>query len=167
MLAEARGPRQDRRVEIVGTDIASALVERATAGRYTAFEMQRGLSVALRDAYFTPEPDGGWRAGAALRSRVRFGRFNLLDDMAPLGRFDVIFCRNVLIYFDPPTKRQVLERMARQLAPDGVLYLGGAETALGVTDRLTRRPDEPCCRLRAAPTDRGTTIASTGLKGTG
>jgi chemotaxis protein methyltransferase CheR len=67
---------------------------------------------------------------------VKYREFNLLDDPSPLGHFDVIFCRNVLIYFDQPTKAKVLERMSRILAPDGFLYLGGAETVIGVTERF-------------------------------
>ena len=67
---------------------------------------------------------------------ARFERGNLLGDLRGFGRFDVIFCRNVLIYFDAPTKARVLNALAAQLLPDGVLYLGGAETVLGLTDRL-------------------------------
>jgi chemotaxis protein methyltransferase CheR len=77
-----------------------------------------------------------WQIDAGLRDQVRYRPFNLLEDMGALGQFDVIFCRNVLIYFDQPTKQNVLERMARQLAPDGFLYLGGAETVVGITDKF-------------------------------
>jgi chemotaxis protein methyltransferase CheR len=73
---------------------------------------------------------------------VRFEERNLLADCAALGRFEVIFCRNVLIYFDAPTKTRVLEALAKQLAPDGVLYLGAAETVIGLTDRLAPVPGE-------------------------
>ncbi len=84
-------------------------------------------------------PQGGDAAGAitdALRERVQFREWNLLADLRPLGRFDIVFCRNVLIYFDQPTKRRVLEAIAQQMPPDGFLYLGGAETVLGITDRF-------------------------------
>ncbi len=67
---------------------------------------------------------------------VQFRECNLLRDLRPLGQFDIVFCRNVLIYFDQPTKAQVLEAIARQMPPDGLLYLGGAETVLGITDRF-------------------------------
>jgi chemotaxis protein methyltransferase CheR len=67
---------------------------------------------------------------------VDFREWNLLADLRPLGRFDLVFCRNVLIYFDQPTKARVLEAIALLLAPDGLLYLGGAETVLGITSRL-------------------------------
>ncbi len=85
--------------------------------------------------HFRKEPPN-WRVVEAVRARVRFQEWNLLSDLSPLGHFDIVFCRNVLIYFDAPTKRRVLEAIARQMAPDGLLYLGGAETTLGVTERF-------------------------------
>ena len=128
-------PLGGRRVEIVGTDIAQEVLARARDGSFTQFEVQRGLPARLLVKHFRQE-EGRWRAAPELRAMARFERFNLLSDLRPLGRFDVIFCRNVLIYFDTPTKARVLEAMAAQLAPDGVLYLGGAETVLGLTGRL-------------------------------
>ena len=80
--------------------------------------------------------DESWRIAEAIRGMVQFRECNLLGDLRPLGRFDIVFCRNVLIYFDQPTKAQVLEAIARQMPPDGLLYLGGAETVLGITDRF-------------------------------
>ncbi len=77
-----------------------------------------------------------------LRAQVRWQFFNLMDDPRSLGRFDIIFCRNVLIYFDAPTKSRVLGTLAGMLAPDGVVYLGGAETVLGLTERLVPAPGE-------------------------
>src|SRR6185437_2309284 len=107
---------------------------------YTQFEVQRGLPIQLLIKYFKQQGDR-WQVDEAIREMVQFRPFNLLEDMAPLGRFDVVFCRNVLIYFDQPTKTMVLERMSRQMAPDGFLYLGGAETVLGITDRLAPLPE--------------------------
>jgi chemotaxis protein methyltransferase CheR len=78
-----------------------------------------------------------WRISDALRAAAAFREWNLLHDLRGLGRFDIVFCRNVLIYFDQPTKARALEAIARQMAPDGFLYLGGAETVLGITDRFT------------------------------
>jgi chemotaxis protein methyltransferase CheR len=95
--------------------------------------------------------EANWRIAEPLRAAVSFREWNLLDNPAPLGRFDVVFCRNVLIYFDPPTKAKVLEGIARQLAPDGLLYLGGAETVLGITDRLVAVPDAPGAYTPASP----------------
>jgi len=130
-----------RRVEILGTDIADGVVARAREGSFTQFEVQRGLPVKLLVQHFTKEGER-WRISSALRGMARFERGNLLGDLRGHGRFDVIFCRNVLIYFDPPTKAQVLSALAAQLQPDGVLYLGGAETVLGLTEALVAIPAE-------------------------
>ncbi|MBN8905259.1 MAG: chemotaxis protein CheR, partial [Rhodospirillales bacterium] len=102
---------------------------------YNQFEIQRGLPMQMLVKHFRKEA-AGWRINDALRERVQFREWNLLADLRPLGRFDVVFCRNVLIYFDQPTKRRVLEAIAQQMPPDGLLYLGGAETVLGITDRF-------------------------------
>jgi len=91
--------------------------------------------------YFKKE-DAGWRIAPPLRDYVQFREFNLLGDLRPLGRFDVVFCRNVLIYFDQPTKTRVLEAAAAQMPPDGLLYLGGAETVMGLTQRFSPLPQE-------------------------
>ncbi len=130
-----------REVEIVGTDLAREVLARAREGLYSQFEVQRGLPVAMLLKHFRKEGEM-WRLAEALRGMVRFQEANLLGDLRPLGRFDLIFCRNVLIYFDPPTKARALEAIARQLAPDGRLYLGGAETVLGVTDRFAPVPGD-------------------------
>jgi chemotaxis protein methyltransferase CheR len=142
ILAELRPSLGARPVEILGTDLAREPLLRAREGLYTRLEVQRGLPVQMLVRHFRKE-EQNWRISEALRAAVTFREWNLLDDPAPLGRFDVVFCRNVLIYFDPPTKAKVLGALARQLAPDGVLYLGGAETVLGVTDRLVPLPDQP------------------------
>ena len=117
-----------RAVRILGTDIAAGHAERAEIGIYTQYEIQRGLPARRLLQHFD-QIEIGWRIRPSLRAVCQFGRGNLLNDPAPLGLFDVIFCRNVLIYFDEPTKRLVLAALARQLAPDGWLYLGAAETA--------------------------------------
>ena len=122
-----------RQVEILATDIAREPLERARAGLYTQFEIQRGLPMQMLVKHFTKEA-AHWRIKQALRDAVTFKPWNLLADLRPLGKFDVIFCRNVLLYFDPPTKRRVLEALAARMPPDGVLFLGGAETVLGLTD---------------------------------
>ncbi|MGG5812344.1 CheR family methyltransferase [Falsiroseomonas sp. CW058] len=124
-----------RRVEILATDISREVLERAKEGCFTQFEVQRGLPIRSLMKHF--KQDGPrWRVAAELRAMVRFEERNLLADLAAVGKFDAIFCRNVLIYFDAPTKTRVLEALGRQLVPDGVLYLGGAETVIGLTDRL-------------------------------
>lgn len=124
-----------RPVQILGTDIARDQLARARAGLYTQFEIQRGLPVQMLVKYFQKEDDL-WRAKPNLRAMAEFREWNLLADLRPLGTFDVVFCRNVLLYFDAATKTRVLEAIARQMAPDGVLYLGGAETVLGLTETL-------------------------------
>jgi chemotaxis protein methyltransferase CheR len=128
------------KVEIVATDLSTEILDKARAGQYSQFEVQRGLPIQLLVKYFKQEGDR-WQVDAAIRSMVAFRPFNLLEDLSSLGRFDVIFCRNVLIYFDQPTKAKVLDGMSRQLAPDGHLYLGGAETVLGITDKLQPLPE--------------------------
>ena len=130
-----------RRVDILGTDISREMLDRAQEGVFTQFEVQRGLPVQMLVKYFRQE-GSRWRIAPELRAMVRWQPFNLLDDPRGLGRFDVIFCRNVLIYFDAPTKSRVLGRLAGILAADGALYLGGAETVLGLTDRLVPTPGE-------------------------
>jgi len=140
IVAELRGQLGARQVEIFGTDLSREQVQRAREGVYTQFEVQRGLPMQYLVKYF--RKDGlNWRLSEAIRSTVTFREWNLLADPRPLGEFDLVFCRNVLIYFDRPTKTRVLEAIARQMAPDGMLYLGGAETVLGITDKFEIVPD--------------------------
>ena len=130
-----------RRVEIIGTDLSSAVLERARAGVFTQFEVQRGLPIRTLMQRFTQE-ETRWRIKPELAARCRFEKLNLLGDLRGLGRFDVVFCRNVLIYFDVPGKARVLGNIAAQMAADGVLYLGAAETALGMATPLLPLPGE-------------------------
>ena len=141
ILTDCKAQLGDRRVEIIGTDIAREQIARARSGLYTQFEVQRGLPVQLLMKHFRKE-DIGWRIVQGLRDMVQFREFNLLGDLRPLGRFDVVFCRNVLIYFDQPTKTRVLDAAAAQMSADGVLYLGGAETVMGITQRFAPLPQE-------------------------
>ncbi|MCB1556248.1 MAG: protein-glutamate O-methyltransferase CheR [Alphaproteobacteria bacterium] len=120
-------------IEIMGTDISEDIVAQAQKAEYSQFEVQRGLPIMLLMKYFTQVGDR-WQLRDDIKSMVKFKYFNLLDNMAALGTFDIIFCRNVLIYFDPPLKKQVFEGMARQLSDDGFLFLGGAETIMGFTE---------------------------------
>jgi len=118
--------------ELLGTDISPKVLEKAEAGVYSQFEVQRGLSMQRMVKNFDKQGDL-WRIKPELRAMAKFETFNLLDDFSRLGAFDVVFCRNVLIYFDGPTKRNVLERLAKLMPPDGFLFLGAAETVVGVT----------------------------------
>jgi chemotaxis protein methyltransferase CheR len=122
-------------VEILATDLSHGTLASAREGLYSQFEVQRGLPISLLLRYFRREGDR-WRINEHLRSRIRFEELNLLSDFHDLGRFDLIFCRNVLIYFDVATKRNVLNRLARLLSPDGYLVMGAAETVVGLTDAL-------------------------------
>jgi chemotaxis protein methyltransferase CheR len=135
ILSEQKAQLAGWRIEIVATDLSLEILEKAQAGMYSQFEVQRGLPIQLLVKYFKQQGER-WQIDEAIRKMVQFRPFNLLEDMVPLGRFDVVFCRNVLIYFDQPTKAAVLNRISKQMAPDGFLYLGGAETVLGISDKL-------------------------------
>jgi chemotaxis protein methyltransferase CheR len=141
IVAESRALLGDRKVEIIGTDIAREQLNRAREGIYSQFEVQRGLPVQMLMRYFRKE-DTSWRINDAIRAMAQFRDFNLLSDLRSLGRFDIVFCRNVLIYFDQPTKSRVLGSVAGTMPPDGMLYLGGAETVLGLTTRFAPLPGE-------------------------
>ena len=121
------------RVEIVGTDLSTEVLEKAKAGLYSQFEVQRGLPIQMLVKHFAANGEL-WQVSAELRAMVQFRPLNLLHDFSHLGMFDVVFCRNVLIYFDQATKIGVLDRIARILEPDGYLALGAAETVVGLTE---------------------------------
>jgi chemotaxis protein methyltransferase CheR len=134
-ITDMRASLGDRRVEIIATDIAREQLARAREGLYSQFEVQRGLPIQMLVKHFRKEA-AGWRVAETIRRMVDFREWNLLTDLRGLGRFDIVFCRNVLIYFDPPTKARVLDAIAALMPADGLLYLGGAETVLGITSRL-------------------------------
>ena len=123
------------RIEILATDLSNDVLEKAKRGAYTQFEVQRGLPVQLLVKYFTQTKDA-WMISDVLKNMVTYRPFNLLGSYMGLGTFDVIFCRNVLIYFDQETKGKVLDNMVKLMPSDGTLYLGGAETVLGVTNNF-------------------------------
>ena len=141
IIAELGPALNGRRIEIIGTDIAREQLTRAREGLYTQFEVQRGLPVQMLMRHFKKD-NGHWRLSEAIRGMVQFREFNLLADPRSLGRFDIVFCRNVLIYFDQLTKKRVLESIAEQMVVDGLLYLGGAETVRGITTRFAPLPME-------------------------
>jgi chemotaxis protein methyltransferase CheR len=123
------------RIEIVGTDLSTEILERAREGVYSQFEAQRGLPINLLVKYFTQTGDR-WQINQKIRSMVQYREFNLLNDPRSLGRFDVVFIRNVLIYFDQPTKGKILNGISALMPDDAFLFLGGAETVLGITDKF-------------------------------
>lgn len=124
-----------RTVQIVGTDISTKQLARARLGVYSDFEMQRGILALVLGKCFQMA-NKTWQIKDAIRQMVEFRYWNLMDDLRPLGTFDLVFCRNVLIYFDVNTKRRVLDAIWVRLAPGGWLYIGGAETTFGISDRL-------------------------------
>ena len=128
------------RIDILATELSADVTERAKAGLYSQFEVQRGLPIQLLVKHFSKNGDA-WEISPELRAMVQFRTLNLLNDFSPLGQFDIVFCRNVLIYFDQPTKVGVLERIARQMPDDGFLTLGAAETVVGLTDCLAPVPE--------------------------
>ena len=141
MLLQAMAPQlAGFRVDILATDLSSEVIERAKAGVYSQFEVQRGLPIQLLVKHFSKNGDG-WEIAPELRAMVQFRTLNLLHDFSPLGQFDVVFCRNVLIYFDQPTKSAVLHRVARQMPDESYLILGAAETVVGLTDAFKPVPD--------------------------
>ena len=121
------------RVNILATDLSGEVLENAKAGLYCQFEVQRGLPIQLLVKYFTQVGEA-WQISPALRAMVQFRPINLLNDFSALGSFDIVFCRNVLIYFDQETKTDVLNRLVPQIPADGYLLLGAAETVIGLTD---------------------------------
>jgi len=126
-------------VEILATDLSSSALAIAKRGVYSQFEVQRGMPVTHLLRYFQQQPDG-WQINEYLRTKVRFKEFNLLRDFSEFKSFDIIFCRNVLIYFDLPTRRDILHRMSHSLAKDGSLILGSAESVIGLSDEFVPHP---------------------------
>ena len=139
ILREQEAALQGWQIEIVATDISERVLDRAASGTFSTFEVQRGMPVQLLMKYFTQEGTN-WTIREELRRMIQFRSCNLLGDFSALGTFDIVLCRNVLIYFDQPTKRQVLPAIARRMAPDGLLMLGGAETIYGISDAFVDLP---------------------------
>jgi chemotaxis protein methyltransferase CheR len=128
------------RIEIVATDLSLGVLEKSKAGLFSQFEVQRGLPIHMLVKYFTQAGDL-WQLNADIRAMVQHRQLNLLQDFSHLGTFDIIFCRNVLIYFDQATKAGILDRLARMLEPDGVLALGAAESVVGITNTFKPYPE--------------------------
>jgi len=128
------------RIEIIATDIAPGVLAKARAGLYSQFEVQRGLPIQMLVKHFVQTGDT-WQISPEIRAMVQYKPLNLLADFAHLGNFDVVFCRNVLIYFDQETKIGVLNRIAKMLEGDGFLVLGAAETVVGLTEAFKPMQD--------------------------
>ena len=128
------------RVEIVATDLSQAVLEKSKSGIFSQFEVQRGLPIQMLVKYFAQTGEL-WQINAEIRAMVQHRQLNLLQDFSHLGTFDVVFCRNVLIYFDPDTKADIFGRLAKLVEPDGVLALGAAESVVGISDAFKPYPE--------------------------
>ncbi len=140
ILKEMQAKMAGWRVEIIGTDLSTEILDKAKNGVYTQFEVQRGLPVQLLVKYFEKKEEH-WQIKSEIRDMVKYKPLNLLDPFTGMGKFDIVFCRNVLIYFDQPTKTKVLEKIHGLMPNDGVLYLGGAESVLGISDKFRPVPN--------------------------
>jgi chemotaxis protein methyltransferase CheR len=129
------------RIEIIATDLSPSVLEKCKAGVYSQFEVQRGLPIQLLVKHFKQIGEL-WQLNPEIRAMTQFKQLNLLQDFSSLGTFDIVFCRNVLIYFDQDTKIDVFKRLARVMEPDGFLALGAAETVVGLTDAFKPHPDK-------------------------
>jgi chemotaxis protein methyltransferase CheR len=128
------------RIEILATDLSQGVLEKSRAGIFSQFEVQRGLPIQMLVKHFTQVGEL-WQLNADIRAMVQHRQLNLLQDFSHLGTFDVIFCRNVLIYFDQDAKAGIFNRLARVIEPDGVLALGAAESVVGISDAFRPYPE--------------------------
>lgn len=143
------------RVEILATDLSQGVLEKSRAGIFSQFEVQRGLPIQMLVKHFTQVGEL-WQLNADIRAMVQHRQLNLMQDFSHLGTFDVIFCRNVLIYFDPDTKAVIFDRLAKAIEPDGMLVLGAAESVVGISDAFRLYPERRgLYRPNAARTARG------------
>ena len=129
------------RIEIIATDLSQEVLEKSRAGIYSQFEVQRGLPIQMLVKYFKQTGEL-WQVNSDVRAMIQHRQLNLLNDFSQLGVFDVIFCRNVLIYFDQDTKINIFGRLAKTMEADGFLVLGAAETVVGLTDVFKPFPDK-------------------------
>jgi chemotaxis protein methyltransferase CheR len=135
LFAESPATWRGWTVDILGTDVSSAVIDRARAGTYTQFEVQRGLAISQTIRWFEETADG-WRVIDPLRTPVRFQVHNLLEMPPHPAEFDIILCRNVLLYLSPEKRTAAFERLASAVAPDGWLMLGAGETVIGQTRKF-------------------------------
>lgn len=138
-------------VRIVATDIAAEVLARARAGIYSQLEVGRGLPPAYLARFFT-KAGNEWQLKEEIRRMVEFRELNLLESYGAVGTADIVLMRNVLIYFDVETKRQILAKVRRTMAGDGFFFLGGAETTLNIDDHFERLPGDRggCYRLKSS-----------------
>jgi chemotaxis protein methyltransferase CheR len=163
ILDDARHQLGGLQVEILATDISEKILSQAREGVYSQFEVQRGLPIKMLLQHFTQQ-GLRWKINPDLGKRIDFRRLNLTQSLPAIGKFDVVFCRNVLIYFSETTKRDVLARLASAMAPDGFMLLGGAETVLGITDALSPHKDERGMYVHAGSPDAYSSSARLNLR---
>jgi chemotaxis protein methyltransferase CheR len=140
MLLRENFPIGDWYINIVATDLNPAMLDRAREGYYSGFEVQRGMPIQYLMKYFDQMGDR-WRMKQEIRDMVEFRKLDLLGDISALGVFDIVMCRNVLIYFEQAAKSKVMNSIAAQLASDGVFMLGGSESTFGLCDKYTDVPN--------------------------
>jgi chemotaxis protein methyltransferase CheR len=128
------------RIEILATDLSQGVLEKSRSGLFSQFEVQRGLPIQLLVKHFTQTGEL-WQLNADVRAMVQHRQLNLLQDFGNLGTFDVVFCRNVLIYFDQETKAGIFGRLAKVLEPDGFMVLGAAESVVGISEAFKPCPE--------------------------
>ncbi len=136
---------------ILATDIAAKMLNKARAGIYSQFEVQRGLPIQLLIKYFDQLPGNNWQVKTNLKQMINYQLHNLLDDYRALGKFDIIFCRNVLIYLDEPTRGQVAKKLAGALIENGCLFLGSTESIVDPGNLYEPTPCRGLYRLKLSP----------------
>ena len=150
LLEEWKTANSLRNYNIQGTDISDRVLEKARAGNYTQLEVQRGLPANLMVKWFeqkktskdSNESAQNWQISSELQKNVRFNKFNLIKDLFPIEKYDFVFCRNVLIYFDVETKAEVVKKLHKSLKPDGYLILGGSESLVGINSDFEKEKIE-------------------------
>ncbi len=138
-----------RPIQIVATDLATTVLEQARKGEYDKLSVMRGLPSDRLDRFFDQVSDSSWRIKSLLRERIEFRPINLMDSYSALGKFDIVFCRNVLIYFNADLKRQILQKIHAALKPQGILYLGSSEGLAGAADLFEMVRCDPGILYRA------------------
>lgn len=151
-FADAKARWEGWRISILGTDVSTAAIKQAREGLYSQFEVQRGLPILQMLRWFE-EVDGSWRIASDLRHSVQFRVHNLIEAPPLPGRFDIILCRNVLLYLSTERRRAVFDRLAEASGPDTMLLLGAGETVIGQTDQFFSDPEHRGLYLRQTPTE--------------
>lgn len=132
MLNEEKDTIGDHKFEITAVDFSRFILNKAIEGKYSQFEIQKGLPVEYLLKYFVQDDDK-WTVNDTVKELINFKVHNLVDKLDDLGKFDIVFCRNVIMYFDQMHKKRLMEKLSTLLNPEGFMFLGNAETVLGIT----------------------------------